>query len=96
MLGVDQATQSHLPSLKFDEANRYGNPREQNDLPVEVARREAQRAFQTAFAEPLQRPLGDGQLSFEPGSNTRCDIGVENAIEVLGDVADVRRRKDVV
>jgi len=40
-VGVDQATHSRLPSLKFDEkfdeANRHGNHREQNDQPVEVA-----------------------------------------------------------
>src|SRR5215471_17481278 len=40
-VGVDQATHSRLPSLKFDEkfdeAYRYGNHREQNDQPAEVA-----------------------------------------------------------
>jgi hypothetical protein len=40
-VGIDQATYSRLPSLefdeKFDEADRYGNHREQNDQPAEVA-----------------------------------------------------------
>src|SRR6516225_10338001 len=40
-VGVDQATLSRLPSSKFDEkfdeADRYGNHREQNDQPNEVA-----------------------------------------------------------
>src|SRR5260370_21131840 len=44
----------------------------------------------------LNRPLGDRRVGFEPSGNIDRSICIEGAIEVLGDVADVRRREDVV
>ncbi len=41
-------------------------------------------------------PLGDRRVGFEPSGNIDRGICIERAIEVLGDVADVRRREDVV
>src|SRR5260221_13494453 len=43
-----------------------------------------------------ERLLGDRRVGFEPSGNIDRSICIESAIEVLGDVADVRRREDVV
>src|SRR6267142_3976837 len=40
--------------------------------------------------------LLDRRVCFEPSGNIGRSICIESAIEVLGDVADVRRREDVV
>src|ERR1700722_17863809 len=40
--------------------------------------------------------LGDPRVGFEPGGNIGCGVCIEDAIELLGDVADVGRREDVV
>jgi hypothetical protein len=67
--------------------------------PISAARRCAEcakgpREFEPSQENPL--PLRRRRLLLKPRGNVGGGIAVESAIEILGDVADVRRRENVI